>query len=92
MAVCDQKVRRWRIVPAPAPSPPRVLSGVLDVACAEDEEIVWHYTATLEGRFVSGYSIVPRVRTDVLEIVRRACASCETALALSPVRPLSLSG
>ncbi len=61
-------------MPAPAPSQPRILSAVLDVECAEDEDVVWHYTTTLEGRFVSGYSIVPRVGSDSLEALlsRRA--------------------
>lgn len=42
------------------PSQPLLPSPVLDVECAENEEVVWHYTVTLEGQFVSGYSIVPR--------------------------------
>ena len=50
-----------RAVPAPAPSSPRLRSGVLNVECAEDEDVEWQWTETLEGRFVSGYRIVPRL-------------------------------
>jgi hypothetical protein len=53
--------KRKRVVPAPAPSSPRVHSTVLDVECAEDEDVEWHWTETVEGRFVSGYSIVRRM-------------------------------
>jgi len=57
----DERTRkRKRIVPAPAPSSPRLRSGVLNVECAEDEDVEWQWTETLEGRFVSGYRIVPR--------------------------------
>ena len=49
-----------RIVPAPAPSNPRLYSTVLSVECAEDEDVEWQWTETPEGRFVSGYNIVPR--------------------------------
>jgi hypothetical protein len=34
----------------------------MNVECAEDESVEWHWTETAEGRFVSGYSIVPRKR------------------------------
>jgi hypothetical protein len=54
--------KRRRIVPAPAPSNPRLHPAVLSVECAEDEKIEWHWTETTEGRFVSGYSIVPQIR------------------------------
>ena len=56
----DEKTTSKRVVPAPAPSNPRLHSSVLDVECAEDEDVVWQWTETLEGRFVSGYRIVPR--------------------------------
>ena len=49
-----------RAVPAPAPSSPRLRSGVLNVECAEDEDVEWQWTETVEGRFVSGYRIVSR--------------------------------
>lgn len=51
---------RKRVLPAPAPSNPRLRSMVLDVECDEDEDVVWHWTNTVEGRFVSGYSIINR--------------------------------
>ncbi len=54
--------KRRRVVPAPQPSNPRLRSAVLNVECAEDESVEWHWTETMEGRFVSGYTIVPRKR------------------------------
>lgn len=52
--------KRKRVVPAPVPSNPRLRSTVLNVECAENEDVEWLWTETLEGRFVSGYRIVPR--------------------------------
>ena len=54
--------RRRRIVIASSPSNPQLRSAVLNVECAEDEEVQWVWTETAAGRFVSGYCIVPRVR------------------------------
>jgi len=51
---------RKRVVSAPAPSNPRLYSTVLNVECAEDEDVEWQWTETPEGRFVSGYNVVPR--------------------------------
>jgi hypothetical protein len=49
-----------RVVPAPPPSNPRLYSTVLSVECAEeDEDVEWQWTETAEGRFVSGYRLVP---------------------------------
>jgi hypothetical protein len=53
--------KRRRLVVAPAPSNPRLRSAVLNVECAEDEDVEWVWTQTPEGRFVSGYAIVPRL-------------------------------
>jgi len=53
------KRRRW--VPAPHPSHPGLHSALLNVECAEDEDVEWHWTETATGRFVSGYQIVPRL-------------------------------
>jgi hypothetical protein len=50
-----------RVVLAPPPSHPRLHSLVLSVECAEDEEVQWQWTETAEGRFVSGYQLVPRL-------------------------------
>jgi hypothetical protein len=33
---------------------------VLDVECAESEEVVWLWTETAAGSVVSGYQLVPR--------------------------------
>ena len=60
MSESDPSSKRRRIVRAPPPSDPRLRSVVLDVECAEDEDIEWHWTEAREGRFVSGYSLVPR--------------------------------
>jgi hypothetical protein len=35
---------------------------VLNVECTEDEDVEWIWTETRDGRFVSGYRIVPRVQ------------------------------
>jgi hypothetical protein len=53
---------RVRVVPAPEPSRPELRSTVLNVDCADDEDVEWHWTETAAGRFVSGYSLVPRTR------------------------------
>jgi hypothetical protein len=36
---------------------------VINVHCAEDEDVEWQWTETVEGRFVSGYRLVPRKRS-----------------------------
>lgn len=61
MSVRDLSPKRRRIVPAPPPSNPRLRAPVLSVECAEDEEVEWQWTDTAEGRFVSGYRLVPRL-------------------------------
>jgi hypothetical protein len=33
---------------------------LLNVDCADHEDVEWQWTETAEGRFVSGYRIVPR--------------------------------
>jgi hypothetical protein len=53
--------KRRRIVPAPAPSNPRLNAPVLSVECAADQDVHWQWTETAEGRFVSGYQLVPRL-------------------------------
>jgi hypothetical protein len=53
--------KRRRLVVAPAPSDPRLRSTVLNVECAEHEDVEWQWTQTAEGRVVSGYAIVPRL-------------------------------
>ena len=63
MSIDDASRTPRRIVPAPAPSNPRLRSMVVDVECAGHEDVEWHWTETTEGRFVSGYSIVPRLGT-----------------------------
>ena len=61
MSPPDPHRKRRRIVPAPAPSNPRLQAPVLSVECAEDQDVQWQWTATAEGRFVSGYQLVPRL-------------------------------
>jgi hypothetical protein len=60
MSEQDLNCKRRRVVLAPPPSHPRLQSTVLNVECAEDEEVQWQWTETAEGRFVSGYRLVPR--------------------------------
>ena len=61
MSKQDSNCKYRRVVPAPLPSNPRLHSTVLNVECAEDEEVQWQWTETAEGRFVSGYRLVPRL-------------------------------
>ena len=63
MSEQDSNRKHRRVVPAPPPSNPRLHSTVLSVECAEDEEVEWQWTETTEGRFVSGYRLVPRLST-----------------------------
>jgi hypothetical protein len=51
---------RTRRVTAPSSSNPALRSFVLDVECAENEEVLWLWTETAAGSFVSGYQLVPR--------------------------------
>ena len=51
---------KLRVVAAPQPSRPELRSMVLNVDCADDEDVEWQWTETAEGRFASGYRIVPR--------------------------------
>jgi hypothetical protein len=50
---------------APEPSRPELRSTLLNVNCADDEDVEWQWTETPAGRFVSGYRIVPRVNPPV---------------------------
>jgi hypothetical protein len=50
-----------RIVAAPPPSHPGLYATVLNVECAEDEDVEWLWTETSDGRFVSAYRLVPRI-------------------------------
>jgi hypothetical protein len=52
--------RPRRIVSAPPPTHPGLRPLILDVECAEDEEIVWLWTETAAGGVVSGYQLSPR--------------------------------
>lgn len=61
MADDDLNPKRRRIVVAPSPTHPRLRSTVLNVECDEDEEVQWIWTETADGRFVSGYRILPRL-------------------------------
>ena len=54
------EMRPRRIVTAPLPTHPSLRPIVLDVECAEDEEVVWHWTDAGEGSVVTGYRLVPR--------------------------------
>lgn len=47
-----------RVVSAPEPSRPELRNTVLNVNCAEGEEVEWQWTETVIGRYVSGYRIV----------------------------------
>jgi hypothetical protein len=62
-AMAFQPSNTRRIVPAPAPSHPDLRSTVLNVYCADDEDVEWLWTECVEGRFVSGYTLVPRKKS-----------------------------
>ena len=51
---------KLRRVVAPPPSHPNLRATVLNVDCADDEDVEWQWTETPVGRFVSGYRLVPR--------------------------------
>jgi hypothetical protein len=61
MSSRDSHRKHHRIVPAPAPSNPRLHAPVLSVQCAADQDVLWQWTETPEGRFVSGYQLIPRL-------------------------------
>jgi hypothetical protein len=52
--------RPRRIVTAPPPTQPGLRVMLLDVECAESEEVAWLWTETGAGSVVSGYQLVPR--------------------------------
>jgi hypothetical protein len=57
----DSESSKLRVVTAPEPSRPELHATVLNVNCAEGEDVEWRWTETAAGRFVSGFRIVPRV-------------------------------
>lgn len=56
----DAESPQRRVVAAPPPSRPELRSMVLTVDCADNEDVEWQWTETVDGRFVSGYRIVAR--------------------------------
>jgi hypothetical protein len=58
----SKKHHRRRLVIAPPPSHLGRHSAVLNVECADDEDVQWLWTETPDGRFVSGYQLVPRLK------------------------------
>jgi hypothetical protein len=56
--VISRSSNAHRIAPAPEPSRPELHNTVLNVCCAEDEDVEWQWTETLKGRYVSSYRIV----------------------------------
>jgi hypothetical protein len=53
------ETRPRRIVSAPPPTHPSLRAQILDVECAENEEVVWLWTLSAAGGVVSGYQLVP---------------------------------
>jgi hypothetical protein len=53
--------RPRRIMSAPLAAYPSLPTAVVNVECADDEDVEWVWTATGLGSFVSGYRVVPRV-------------------------------
>jgi len=60
--ISSEKRDRRRLVTAPPPSHPGLHTTVLNVECADDEDVEWLWTETPEGRFVSDYQLVPRLK------------------------------
>jgi hypothetical protein len=56
-----EKNHRCRLATAPPPSHPDLHTKVLNAEYADDEDVEWLWTETPEGRFVSGYQLVPRL-------------------------------
>lgn len=54
------ETRPRRIVTAPPPTNPSLRAMILDVECAENEEVIWSWTDTGAGSVVTGYQVVPR--------------------------------
>lgn len=56
------ETRPRRIVTAPPPTHPSLRPILLDVECADDEEVVWAWSDTGTGSVVTGYQVVPRAQ------------------------------
>jgi hypothetical protein len=54
------ETRPRRIVTAPPPTHPSLRTMLLDVECADNEEVMWLWTDSGAGSVVSGYQLVPR--------------------------------
>jgi hypothetical protein len=54
------ETRPRRMVTAPPPTQPSLRPILLDVECADNEEVVWAWTDTGTGSVVTGYQVVPR--------------------------------
>ena len=54
------ETRPRRIVTAPPPTHPSLRAQLLDVECADNEDVVWVWTNTGLGGVVTGYQVVPR--------------------------------
>ena len=61
--MADQSSNTRRIIPAPVPSHPDLRSTVVNVHCAADEDVEWQWSETPNGRYVSGYRLVPRKKS-----------------------------
>jgi len=58
-----EKHQRRRLITAPPPSHPCLNSAVLNVECTDDQDVEWLWSETPDGRFVSGYQLVPRLKS-----------------------------
>jgi hypothetical protein len=63
-AVTNRSSNPSQIIQAPEPSRPELHNTVLNVNCAEGEDVEWQWTETAQGRYVSGYRIV-RIESDL---------------------------
>jgi hypothetical protein len=65
-----------RIVTAPPPTHPGLRAMVLDVECAENEEVVWLWTETAAGSVVSGYQLLPADQASTWRSSQRVAQLC----------------
>jgi hypothetical protein len=59
-SMISAETRPRRIVAAPPPTHPSLRAILLDVECADNEDVVWIWTDTDAGSVVSGYQVVAR--------------------------------
>jgi hypothetical protein len=78
----SEKHQRRRLVIAPPPSHPGLHSAVLNVECADDKDVQRLWTETPDGRLVTGYRLIPRLKLP--RTGREFCAPSQSLLCMTP--------